>query len=60
MESGRQDWEDPAYAESMSAMLRHMSGSQFVCGRVKRLGVAVSGGSDSMALLDLMHWSSRE
>ena len=60
MESGRQDWEDPAYAKAMSAMLRHMSGSQFVSGRVKRLGVAVSGGSDSMALLDLMHWSSRE
>lgn len=60
MESGRQDWEDPTYAKAMSAMLRHLSGSQFVSGRVKRLGVAVSGGSDSMALLDLMHWSSRE
>lgn len=36
--------------------LRHASGWSFVNGRPERLGVAVSGGSDSMALLDLMQW----
>ena len=40
--------------------LRHLTGWAFVNARPARLGVAVSGGGDSMACLDLMLWHGRE
>ena len=40
--------------------LRHITGWAFVNARPARLGVAVSGGGDSMACLDLMLWHGRE
>ena len=40
--------------------LRHITGWVFLNARPNRLGVAVSGGGDSMACLDLMLWHGRE
>lgn len=40
--------------------LRHITGWAFVNARPTRLGVAVSGGGDSMACLDLMLWHGRD
>ena len=60
MDSNQHDWDDPEFAEAMSQMLRLTIGSSVASGRLKRLGVAVSGGSDSMALLDLMVWNAKK
>jgi len=48
-------------AEAIDRLLRHFVGSPFQAHPAQHIGVAVSGGSDSMALLDLLcHWGEEE
>ena len=47
-------------AASFDEMIRNLAGLPFAWGRPRRLGVAVSGGSDSMACLDVMTWHGRD
>ncbi|MDE0522460.1 MAG: tRNA lysidine(34) synthetase TilS [Boseongicola sp.] len=47
-------------AASFDELIRNLAGLPFAWGRPRRLGVAVSGGSDSMACLDVMTWHGRD
>ena len=47
-------------AAAFDDLIRNLAGLPFAWSRPRRLGVAVSGGSDSMACLDVMLWHGRD
>ena len=47
-------------ATSFDELIRNLAGLPFAWGRPRRLAVAVSGGSDSMACLEVMLWHGRD